>query len=447
MYAIVDIETTGGYASANGITEISLFIHDGERVVKHFETLINPQQIIPRYITALTGIDNSMTDSAPTFEEIAPTLFELLSENIFVAHNVNFDYSFVRHQLKENGFDLAVKKLCTVRLGRKVFPGLPSYSLGNICRELNIKIENRHRAGGDAKATVRLFEYLLANGAEAHIAQMLKKSSSEQWLPLYLEKKEIEKLPLSPGVYYFHDNKNKIVYVGKAINLRKRVSSHFTVNDAGRKRQNFVRNVRKVTYKECASELEAIVLESVEIKKLWPKYNQSQKQPIQKFGLYMFEDNRGYLRLAIDKKKKNLQCLYSFNMLHEGLVMLNKMIEEFDLNKKLCFIDKTVITKNDLAMIGNAKKYNAKVQTALQALDKQLPTFAVIDDGLDIDNRLCLLVERGSFWGMGHLPSSIPITSSQELKNFLNPYADNDYIRNSIYSFIEANPEKKISFA
>src|ERR1700733_10927790 len=137
MYAIVDIETTGGYAAANGVTEISVFVHDGERVVKHFETLINPQQNIPRYITALTGIDNAMVASAPSFDEIASTLYEILNDEIFVAHNVNFDYSFVKHQLKECGYELAAKKLCTVRLGRKVFSGLPSYSLGNLCRSLN----------------------------------------------------------------------------------------------------------------------------------------------------------------------------------------------------------------------------------------------------------------------------------------------------------------------
>jgi DNA polymerase-3 subunit epsilon len=445
MYAIVDIETTGGYAAANGITEISVFVHDGTSVVKHFETLINPRQIIPRYITALTGIDNSMTDSAPSFDEIAPTLYEILSDEIFVAHNVNFDFSFVKHQLKECGFELTPKKLCTVRLGRKVFPGLPSYSLGNLCRSLNIKIENRHRAGGDAKATVQLLEHLLANGAETHIAQMLKKTSSEQWLPLHLDKNEITRIPSVPGVYYFHDSKGKIVYVGKAINLKKRVSSHFTQNDTGRKRQNFVRNIHKITYKECASELEAIVLESVEIKRLWPKYNQSQKQPEQKFGLYLFEDNRGYLRLAIDKKKKHLPTLYSFNLLHEGLVMLGKMMEEFELNAKLCFIDKTSFTKDDLKIIGEPANYNVKVKNALAALEKQLPTFAVMDDGLDENNKLCLLIERGSFWGMGHLPSSVPITSSDELKTFLNPYADNDYIRNSIYSFVEINPDKKFA--
>ena len=117
MYAIVDIETTGGHASTNGITEIAVYIHDGTRVVKHFESLINPQQNIPRYITALTGIDNYMVQDAPAFDEIAETLFELLKDTIFIAHNVNFDYSFIKHQLKNEGYDLATKKLCTVRLG------------------------------------------------------------------------------------------------------------------------------------------------------------------------------------------------------------------------------------------------------------------------------------------------------------------------------------------
>ncbi len=157
MYAIVDIETTGGYASAYGITEIAVYVHDGKRIVQHFETLINPQQKIPAYITALTGIDNFMVADAPFFEDVAPTIYELLSDSVFIAHNVNFDYSFVKHHLKAAGFELSAKKLCTVRLSRKTFPGLPSYSLGNVCRSLNIPIDIRHRAGGDAKATVKLF--------------------------------------------------------------------------------------------------------------------------------------------------------------------------------------------------------------------------------------------------------------------------------------------------
>ena len=445
MYAIVDIETTGGHASANGITEIAVYIHDGKKVVKHFETLINPLQKIPAYITALTGIDNYMVADAPLFEDIAATLYQLLNDTIFVAHNVNFDYSFVKHHLKAAGYELAEKKLCTVRLSRKTFPGLPSYSLGNLCRSLSLSIDNRHRAGGDAKATVKLLEYCIANGGDEHIAQMLKKSSAEQWLPLHLTKSDIIKLPGGPGVYYFHDAKDKIVYVGKAINIKKRVSSHFTHNDPDRKRQNFLRTISKITYKECATELEAIVLESTEIKRWWPKYNYSQKQPAQKFALYMFEDGRGYQRLAIDKKKKNVPYLYSFNLLHEGLVMLKKMAEEFELHEKLCFIDKTPFSELDYTSLESPLTYNQKIKNAVEALEEKLPTFAVMDKGIKEEEKLCLLIERGSFWGMGYMPSNTVITSMVELKTYLNPFADNDTIRNSIYSFIEKNPDKRIS--
>jgi len=445
MYAIVDIETTGGHASANGITEIAVYIHDGKKVVKHFETLINPLQKIPAYITALTGIDNYMVADAPLFEDIAATLYQLLNDTIFVAHNVNFDYSFIKYHLKASGYELAEKKLCTVRLSRKTFPGLPSYSLGNLCRSLSLPIDNRHRAGGDAKATVKLLEYCMANGGDEHIAQMLKKSSAEQWLPLHLTKADILKLPAGPGVYYFHDAKDKIVYVGKAINIKKRVSSHFTHNDPDRKRQNFLRIICKISCKECATELEAIILESTEIKRLWPKYNYSQKQPAQKFALYMFEDGRGYQRLAIDKKKKNVPSLYCFNLLHEGVVMLKKMAEEFELHEKLCFIDKTPFSELDYISLESPLTYNQKIKNAVEALEEKLPTFAVMDDGIKEEEKLCLLIERGSFWGMGYMPSNIVITSTAELKTYLNPYADNDTIRNSIYSFIEKNPDKLIS--
>ena len=444
MYAIVDIETTGGHAAAHGITEIAIYVHDGNSILRHFKTLINPQQSIPLYITALTGISNAMVASAPAFEEKAAEIFDLLNDNIFIAHNVNFDFSFVKHQLQHCGYELNVKKLCTVRLGRKIFPGLPSYSLGNLCRYLNIMNEDRHRADGDAKATVQLFEQLLTNGAQVHIDAMLKKSSAEQWLPMHLEKKQIQQLPSLPGVYYFHNAKGKVIYVGKAINIRKRVSSHFTHNGAAQKRQHFLRHVHKITHTVCANELQALVLESTEIRRLWPKYNESQKQPAQKYGLYSFEDNRGYMRLAIDKKKKHFPALYHFNLLHEGLVLLKKMSEEFELNHKLCYIDKTLLTEKDIEFLDPPSKYNSKVRQALEALDKQLPTFAIVDDGLTKEEKLYLLIERGSFWGMGYLDANEKVKGLFELKEKIIPYSDNDFIRNSIYSYAAANPEKKM---
>ena len=444
MYAIVDIETTGGHASANGITEIAIYVHDGSKVTRHFKTLINPGQKIPLYITALTGISNAMVATAPLFDEKAQEIYDILNENIFIAHNVNFDFSFIKHQLKTCGYELNVKKLCTVRLGRKIYPGLPSYSLGNLCRHLRINIEDRHRADGDAKATVILFEKLLQQGAGIHIDAMLKKSSSEQWLPMHLEKKEIQQLPALPGVYYFHNAKGKVIYVGKAINIRKRVSSHFTHNDAAKKRQHFLRHVHKITHTVCANELQALVLESTEIKRLWPKYNDSQKQPAQKYGLYCFEDNRGYMRLAIDKKKKHFPAVYHFNLLHEGLVLLKNMADEFELNLKLCYLDKTILSEKDIEFLDPPAKYNGKVKLALQALEKQLPTFVIVDEGLTKEEKLYLLIERGSFWGMGYLSAKEKIKNIFELKEKILPYTDNDFIRNSIYSYAAANPSKRI---
>src|ERR1700743_77967 len=223
MYAIVDIETTGGHASANGITEIAICIHDGKEVVKRYSTLVNPHREIPIYIQALTGISNDMVENAPSFGQVAHEIYQLLNGQIFVAHNVNFDYSFVRYHLGEAGYELQSNKLCTVRLGRKILPGLPSYSLGKLCRHLGIDNESRHRAAGDANATAILFSLLLQNDNGNHIWEALQQRSREQVLPANLPKDDIDQLPYTPGVYYFHNEKGKVIYVGKARNIKKRV--------------------------------------------------------------------------------------------------------------------------------------------------------------------------------------------------------------------------------
>ena len=446
MYSIVDIETTGGSAASSGITEIAIHVHDGQRVVQHFTTLINPQQVVPHFITALTGINNAMVAIAPTFKEMASKIYDLLSDTVFVAHNVNFDYSFIHHQLKQCGFELNVKKLCTVRLSRKVFLGLPSYSLGRLCRSLHIPIDDRHRADGDAKATVLLFDKILQNNGIEHINKMLKRTSSEQWLPMQLDKQKIAALPTTEGVYYFHDIKGKIIYIGKAINIKKRVASHFTHTDIGNRRQNFLRLVSNISYTICVNELHALILESTEIKKHWPKYNYSQKQISQKYALYSFEDNRGYLRLAIDKKKKNVTSLYNFNLLHEGQMLLRKMQEQYALNEKLCYIDKTPFTYKDAEFTESPMYYNGKVKTALHALMQQLPTFVLIDDGITATEKLCFLIEKGNFWGMGFIKGDEEIANLDVLKNSLQPYRDNDFIRNSIYNYADKHPHKKKYF-
>lgn len=209
QYAIVDIETTGGYAARNGITEIAVFISDGKNILRRYTTLLNPVYTIPRYVEALTGITNEMVEFERPFSSIADELYELLADKIFVAHNVNFDYSFIKHHLAQSGYDLNCRKLCTIRLGRQILPGLPGYGLGKICKSLGIENESRHRAGGDALATVQLFHHLLKCDTNGHVASMLKSKSKEQSLPPNIPASVVKKIPSEPGVYYFHDKKGK----------------------------------------------------------------------------------------------------------------------------------------------------------------------------------------------------------------------------------------------
>lgn len=161
MFTIIDIETTGNHYKYGHITEIALYRHNGQQVTDSYSTLINPEMDIPYYITKLTGIDNEMVKNAPKFFEVAKKIVEITSNSIFVAHNVSFDYRFVKEEFNRLGFDYNRKTLCTVQLSRKFLPGHRSYSLGKLCSDLNININGRHRATGDALATVKLFEILL----------------------------------------------------------------------------------------------------------------------------------------------------------------------------------------------------------------------------------------------------------------------------------------------
>ncbi len=454
MYAIVDIETTGGHASANGITEVAICLHDGKKVTQRYTTLVNPKMDIPVYIRALTGISNEMVQDAPPFEDVAADIYHLLHGKIFVAHNVNFDFSFIRHHLSAAGYDLQSNKLCTVRLGRKILPGLPSYSLGKLCHYLGIDNESHHRAAGDAEATATLFSLLLQSDTGNHIADALKQRSKEQVLPPNLPKEDVTNLPYTPGVYYFHNQKGKVIYVGKARNIKKRVTSHFSGNNAGFQRQEFLRNIHHISFQDCGTELIAFVLEAIEIKRLWPQYNRSLKRFEHAYGLFAFEDQRGYLRLAVDKRRKMTAPLYTCNSLLDGRNLLTRLIDEFELCPKLCFIQTnhgpcSGVNGPICACEGieNPEAYNQKVQWAIDKLKDTLPTFAVRDEGRSLDEHSCILVEKGQFYGMGYISHYFEADNLEQLKSHLTPYPGNDYIRNMVSNYAIKYPERTMVFS
>lgn len=436
QFAIVDIETTGGFPEQHGMTEIAIVLHNGTEVEGRYETLVNPHQPIPPYIANMTGISDKMVAAAPSFEEVAPHIFNLLKDRIFVAHNVNFDYSFVKYHLQKAGYQLNISKLCTIRLARKVFPGFRKYGLGHLCRELNITITNRHRAGGDAIATAQILDLVLQNNGLRLIKELLKRDNHNQTLPAHLPETQVKDLPQLPGVYYFHDQKDKVIYVGKAKNLKKRVLSHFTGLDTSKKRQELLRTVYRISHVECPTEFIASLFESVEIKRLWPAHNKSQKRFEQVWGIYVFEDNRGYQRLAIDKKRKYLKPILSFALLADAHRMLWKLVKTFELNPALCFLDLT--PQNEWPEVA---EYNDKVAEAIQWTTEQKETFIIRDKSA------CVLVENGVFYGMGTPDSAIQIEAIDLLKEQLTTYPENEAIRSMIRNFTERYPAKVIRIA
>ncbi|WP_447642116.1 MULTISPECIES: exonuclease domain-containing protein [Chitinophagaceae] len=450
-YAIVDIETTGGYAAGSGITEIAIRIFDGESVVDSYETLVKPSHSIPLYITALTGIDYEMVCDSPSFGDIASGVFEMLDGRIFVAHNVNFDYSFLKQHLEDAGYNYTAQKLCTVRMARKIKPGLASYNLGNLCHTLGIAIENRHRAGGDADATVILFSKLLEWDTENIIPAMLKKGSKEEQLPPNLPKRDFEALPNKPGVYYFRDHKDKVIYVGKAKDLRKRVSQHFTGHNPNPQRQNFLREIYSITYELCGTELMAFILEAIEIKRIWPKHNRILKKYEPKFGLFQYEDLQGYRRLFIGKYNKSHLPIQVFTTREGGTNKLRELTRRFDLCASLCRLSscelcELVDKRNDLLCTAKQapELYNEKVEQALSYLKENVPGFYIVDKGRNDNEKSCIWVENGNFYGMGYIPNDADITSLYDVKESLTQYQGSHYIMQLIISCMCRFPNKVV---
>jgi DNA polymerase-3 subunit epsilon len=245
-----------------------------------------------------------------------------------------------------------------------------------------------------------------------------------------------------------------VIYVGKAKNLRNRVRSHFSNNKPNHQKQEFLRTIHSITYQTSGTELMAYLLECIEIKRLWPKYNRSLKRFEQTYGLYVFEDRNGYLRLAIEKRKKNIPPLYTFSLLTEGHNILRKLIKQFGLCPKLCFMQRDEgrcegineqYCSGACEQAESALVYNQRLNEAIRSLTENLPSFVLADAGRNGKEQSYILIERGKFYGMGYLDADSIVQNIAELKDRLTPYPENDYMRGLVYQYAARWPQKKIS--
>ena len=434
-FAITDIETTGSHASMSSITEIGVCVVENGEVVEEFHTLLHPGTSLPPFITALTGITDEMLASAPSFSQVADELEAIFNDAIFVAHNVNFDYSFIKAEFEGVEKKFNPLRLCTIKLARKAFPGMKSYGLGNLCRELEIINTAPHRALGDARATTTLFNQCIERIDEAELKKMLGRNTTEAFLPQHIDRKEYDKLPERTGVYYFLDKSGKPIYIGKAKNIKKRVRQHFGGPLESSKLQGFIKEIHSIDFRETGQELIALLWEDAEIRKHWPKYNRAQKSRVNRYDVISYYDQRGYHRLAVHKFVKGQPYIKSFTSSITARSWMIEQAEKYEIDLRLCGLDPSM-EKIDMPDI---EDHNIKLEAALETIKEEEKTYVLHNNGKSREERAFILIEKGNFKGFGFAPYDFAFINAEELKDFLEPLPVTEVNQSIALAYLE-NP-------
>lgn len=457
LYAIIDVETTGGRAVRDRITEIAIVVHDGTKIVDTFDSLVNPETRIPYGITQLTGITQEMVADAPKFYEIAKKVVELTEGAVFVAHNVRFDYSFIREEFRRLGFTFTRKQLCTVRLARKAFPGLRSYSLGKLIKHFGIQVNDRHRALADTLATVELFEKILHKEDGGQTAEeMINLGIKEALLPKNVSLETMHALPEACGVYYMHDEEGRCVYVGKSINIKKRVAQHFSKKtEKASKLQRFVHDI---TYEITGSELAALLLESHEIKTLRPYVNRAQRRRYFPFVIHTYTNDEGYICFAVDKptaaKRKKLNVVGEYTKLNGAKGRLKYALEHYELCGRFCNVDTGTTACFNFHLkqcrggcVGQeaAEEYNARARAVIERFATVFEEdFCIVDCGRNEQEQSIVLVEDGEYKGYGYVDKEHFYGSASAIRDAVKMYPGNPETSRIIRHFLSKNPRVKV---
>jgi DNA polymerase-3 subunit epsilon len=453
MYAILDIETTGGQFNEEGITEIAIYKFDGHEIVDQFISLVNPEIPIQPFVVKLTGINNAMLRSAPKFFEIAKRIIEMTNDCVLVAHNADFDYRILRTEFRRLGYDFNIKTLCTVELSKRLLPEQTSHSLGKLVRALGIPMADRHRASGDAMATVKLFKLLLDKDLSKEIVKELIKFEVKKGIaPKLMD--IVESLPSKTGVYYIHKEDGSLIFIGKSKNIKKRVNQHFTgITKSAKKIQN---EVYAVTYEETGSELIALLKESEEIKIHRPIYNRMSPKSNFSWAIYAEKDANGYLNLKLQKADGRKKEVKSYTSQQEGKDALFRITSHYQLCQKLTGLYETkthcfqhTINECDGACIGKiaSEEYNLRVQAFIEKNLFDNKTLAILDRGRTISERSAILVENGVYKGYAFYDLNYQINTIEILRNIIIPMQSNRDTRNSIQSYLrKAKAIKIINF-
>ena len=398
----------------------------------------------------LTGINNAMLRSAPKFHEVAKRIIEITEGCIVVAHNSSFDYRILRTEFDRLGYKYIRQTICTVELSKKLIPEQESYSLGKLVRSLGIPVTDRHRASGDALATVKLFKLLLSKDTTKEIVkEYIKTEVKPGMAPKLLD--IVESLPSKVGIYYIHKENGDLIYIGKSKNIKNRINQHFTSKVS--KSIKIQKEVYTVTYEETGSELIALLKESEEIKINKPIYNRAQRKTLFNWALYQEKTKEGYISLKVEKADGRKKEITSFSSIQEGKNALFRITEKYNLCQKIngIYDTKNTCFQYDIkqcfgACIGeeNTEDYNKRVVDFIQNNTFENNSMVIIDRGRTNAEKSAILIENGIYKGYCFYDLNYQITNVEILRNLIIPMQNNRDTISIIKSYIRKSKHLKI---
>lgn len=451
MYAILDIETTGGKYNEEGITEIAIHKFDGHQVVDQFISLVNPEKEIQPFVVNLTGITNKMLVTAPKFYEVAKRIVEITEDTVLIAHNAQFDYRILRTEFRRLGFNFERKTICTVELSQKLLPEAESYSLGKLVRSLGIPVSDRHRANGDALATLKLFKLLLSKDLDKTIIKSVMKAETLGELsPRQLD--IVDDLPSEVGVFYMHNKDGEIILLNKSNNIKKRVNQYFT--NSGNRARRIQKETRSVTFEKTGNELIALLKENEELARNKPKYNPFNKKKLFTFGIYVSLNDHGYLQLKAEKINNTIhQRITTFNSLVAAENFLHAVRDEFQLCNKINGLSqaKTNCSNyDDDTCLGaciakeNPESYNTRVTELVKKYSLVEKNIAIVDKGRELGEKSVILIKDGVFTGLGFCDLNYQINNLPILESIITPMTGNANTNHIIETYLRKRKVQKI---
>lgn len=450
MYAVVDIETTGGNAKSDRIIEIAVLLHDGEKITGEFSTLVQPERHLPYRISGITGISKQMLEGAPKFYEVARQVVEMTEGRTIVAHNARFDYQFLRNEFGSLGFDYTRDTLCTLQLARRLVPGKRSYKLSYLANTLGIEMKTHHRAKADAETCAKIMVELLRLKKGNPEVELL--SDNRRLSPdAEMHKELIDQLPHETGVYYFYNKERDLIYIGKSVDIRGRILSHFS-NDTTAKAVEMKQHIVHIDYELTGSELVALLKESEEIKRYKPRFNRAQRKSRFNYGLYAETDANGYLQFKTERIKENGPSpVAAFSSFKESKGYLYGMLEKYELCQSLtglhrmsgpCFYHS--IRKCAGACVGkeSAEDYNARARKVISHVQYDKPNMLIVDVGREEGEKSLVCVENGIYLGYGFVETEFLDNDVSLLKACLESRMDNKDVRQIIKLYLrQEKPE------